>query len=168
MSMIELTERTFELIPEGETILRIRSVDDQKLETFGKLEVVYENAKGQRVWETFNFTGENGDFNKWKFSCLYRAAMDLEAGTTGAVNPMDMVGHYIKTSIVHNQSKRPNDKGEYKTFVNLSMDREHAEGFDGAPAPAEKPAETPAPTAKPAEKVTSDDPVDFNLDDLLG
>ena len=164
MSMIGLTGRTFELIPEGETVLRIRSVDDSKVDTFGKLEIVYENAQGRRVWETYDFNGEKGDYAKWRFSCLYRAAMNLDEDVMGEVNPMDMVGHYIRTSIIHNQSKQPNDKGEYRTFVNLSNDKEHATGFDGKITPAAAPA--PA-EPKPAETVASDD-TDFDLDDLLG
>lgn len=156
MSKIGLVGGGYTLIPEGEVVLKITSVDDEKLEDFGKIEVVLCDAKGRKHTERFNFTAKDGSQNEtamWYFSTLARAALDLAEDDMREIDPQDLVGKYIRTDIYHEEVENKKKPGEYNKFSRMAKEKYHADGFEGA-APAEPPAKDT--TAK------------FNLDDLLG
>ena len=51
------------------------------------------------------------------------------------VDPVELVGRYIKAVVIHNKVPSTKDPTKMVTFVNLG-DKSPADGFEGVPAPA--------------------------------
>jgi hypothetical protein len=49
------------------------------------------------------------------------------------VDPVELVGRYIRAEVIHNQVPSRNDPAKMMTFVNLG-EKSPANGFDEAPA----------------------------------
>lgn len=129
----------FQRIPEGEHVLKITKVEYD--EDFGKMVITLENVKGLSCQERFNLLNQDNTPNEKAlnaFSFFAKTAMndfDMED-----VDPVDMVGHYIRAEVIYRQSPSRNDPNKMMTFVNLG-DKSPADGFDDAPAaPATKPS----------------------------
>ena len=129
----------FQIMPEGEQVLKITAAEYD--EDFGKVTFNMVNAKGQTCQERFNLLKQDGTPNEkalGAFSFFAKTAMndfDLED-----IDPVELVGHYIRAEVIHNKVPSNTNPGKMKTFVNLG-DKSPADGFDGAPATA-APAKT--------------------------
>ena len=129
----------FQTIPEGVHVLKI--IDAQYDEDFGKAIFTLANSKGATCREQFSLLKPDNTPNEKAlnaFSFFAKNAMndfDMED-----VDPMDLVGHYIRAEVIHDKVPSTTEPGKMKTFVNLG-DKSPANGFEDAPAaPATKPA----------------------------
>ena len=128
----------FQIMPEGEQVLKITAAEYD--EDFGKAIFTLANAKGQTCQERFSLLNQDGSPNEKAlnaFSFFAKNAMDdfdMED-----IDPVELVGHYIKAEVIHNKVPSTKDPTKMMTFVNLGS-KSPADGFEGAPAPAPKAA----------------------------
>ena len=124
----------FQIMPEGEQVLKITKAEYD--EDFGKAIFTLENAKGQTCLERFSLLNQDNTPNEkalGAFSFFAKTAMnnfDLED-----VDPVELVGCYIRAEVVHNKVTSTKDPTKMMTFVNLG-DKSPADGFDGVTAEA--------------------------------
>ena len=127
----------FQIMPEGEQVLKITKAEYD--EDFGKAIFTLENVKGQSCQERFGLLNQDGTPNERAlnaFSFFAKTALnnfDLED-----VDPVELVGHFIKAEVVHNKVPSNQDPTKMKTFVNLGS-KSPADGFETAPAAPVKP-----------------------------
>jgi hypothetical protein len=127
----------FQIMPEGEQVLKI--VKAEYDEDFGKATFTLENAKRQTCMERFSLLNQDGSPNEkalGAFSFFAKTALndfDIED-----VDPVELVGHYIKAEVIHNKVPSTKDPSKMMTFVNLGS-KSPADGFEGAPTPTSKP-----------------------------
>lgn len=126
----------FQRIPEGEHVLKITKAEYD--EDFGKVTFTLEDVKGRSCQERFNLLNQDGGPNEkalGAFSFFAKTAMnDFDLVD---VDPVELVGHFIRAEVTHNKVPSRNDPTKMTTFVNLG-DKSPADGFDGAPAAAPK------------------------------
>ena len=154
----------FTPLPAGKTILKIESVDDSKLNDFGKLVLVMVTKEGRKHWERYSFLTSGGGQNDtahWAFSTLARAALNLPAADVREIDTDELVGKYIECEVVHYTGS------DGKTYANLGKEKKHAEGFSGAETANTVNTTTEAPKA--AEKPAEDGQTKkYDLKSLLG
>ena len=127
----------FQIMPEGEQVLKITKAEYD--EDFGKAIFTLENVKGQSCQERFGLLNQDGTPNERAlnaFSFFAKTALnnfDLED-----VDPVELVGHFIKAEVVHNKVPSNQDPTKMKTFVNLGS-KSPADGFEAAPTASVKP-----------------------------
>lgn len=147
MALIKLSG--FTPIPEGVHVFRIDAVDYK--EAFGKLEIHMVTAAGKKHTERFSFLNSNGSPNERALAAFsFFAKTALNDNDAEEIDPEDLVGHFIRATVVHDVRESTKKEGATVTFVNLT-DREPADGFDEDEAPAKAPAkaaEEPAPAKK--------------------
>lgn len=163
MAKFGLSFMNFDPIPEGENVvLRIKKVDDAKFDSFGKAKVILEDKEGRTHIENFSLYMPDGKTENsiaaFLLSKLYMTAMDIDSIPEEDVELQDMVGHYIRCDITHEQVENPKKPGTFSIFSRLGKEKTHAECFDGE--------EKPAAEVKKEEPVKKQSPI--NLDDLLG
>ena len=129
----------FQTIPEGVHVLKI--IDAQYDEDFGKAIFTLANSKGATCREQFSLLKPDNTPNEKAlnaFSFFAKTAMnnfDMED-----VDPVELVGHYIRAEVIHNKVPSTTEPGKMKTFVNLG-EKAPADGFeDATTATATKPA----------------------------
>jgi hypothetical protein len=128
----------FQIMPEGEQVLKITAAEYD--EEFGKVIFTLQNVKGLTCIERFSLLNQDNTPNEKAlnaFSFFAKTAMndfDMED-----VDPVELIGHYIKAEVIHNKVPSTKDPTKMMTFVNLG-DKSPADGFDGAPVAAPKPA----------------------------
>lgn len=138
----------YPLIPEGEQVVRIKSVDDKDYEKFDKMTIVVEDVSGAAANVNFNFVNDDGSTNPaadGQFTRIGRAALDDQ--TLDEIDSDELPGKFILVEIEHNEGKKGG------TFANIKKILGHAEGFpagartgsskhtaDKASAPAHKSA----------------------------
>ena len=126
----------FQVMPEGEQVLQITAAEYD--EDFGKAVFTLTNAKGQTCRENFNLLNNDNTPNEKAlnaFSFFAKTAMndfDLED-----VDPVELVGRYIRAEVIHNKVPSNQDPTKMKTFVNLGS-KSPADGFDGVTTEAPK------------------------------
>ena len=124
----------FQTMPEGEQVLKITKAEYD--EEFGKVIITLANAKGQTCQERFSLLNNDNTPNEkalGAFSFFAKTAMndfDMED-----VDPEELVGHYLRAEIIHNQAPSRKDPSKMTTFVNLG-NKTPASGFDGVPTAA--------------------------------
>ena len=122
----------FQMMPEGEQVLKITKAEYE--EDFGKAIFTLENAKGQTCQERFSLLNQDGTPNEralGAFSFFAKTAMndfDMED-----VDPVELVGHFIKAEVIHNKVPSNKEPGKMLTFVNLGS-KSPADGFEGVPS----------------------------------
>ena len=120
----------FQIMPEGEQVLKITKAEYD--EDFGKAIFTLENAKGQSCQERFDLLNQDNTPNEkalGAFSFFAKTAMnDFDLVD---VDPVELVGRYIRAVVVHNKVPSNKEPGKMMTFVNLG-DKSPADGFDGA------------------------------------
>ena len=128
----------FQRIPEGEHVLKITKAEYD--EDFGKVIFTLEDVKGRSCQERFSLLNQDGGPNEkalGAFSFFAKTAMnDFDLVD---VDPVELVGHYIRAEVIHNKVPSTKDPSKMMTFINLG-DKTPADGFDGAPAAAPKAA----------------------------
>ena len=130
----------FQIMPEGEQVLKITAAEYD--EDFGKAIFTLANAKGQTCREQFSLLNQDGTPNEKSmnaFSFFAKTAMndfDIED-----IDPVELVGHYLRAEVIHRTQPNRNDPTKTVTFINLG-NKSPADGFDGvsATAPAPKAA----------------------------
>ena len=164
MARISLTS-SFTPIPEGTYVFGIYDVTYD--EDFGKMEVRMVTANGLRHTERFTLKDANDEVNERAmnaFSIFAKTALgrfDVED-----IDHTDLIGHYIRASVIHTQRPSRQDPSKMTTFVNLDRDKEHADAFDTSPSQSalnlmqgnvpERPQKAPASASS------------IDLDSLLG
>lgn len=124
----------FQRIPEGVHVLKITKAEYD--EDFGKVTFTLENVKGLSCQERFSLLNQDNTPNEkalGAFSFFAKTAMnnfDLVD-----VDPVELVGRYIRAEVIHNQVPSIKDPNKTVTFVNLG-EKSPADGFDGVPAEA--------------------------------
>ena len=122
----------FQIMPEGEQVLKITAAEYD--EDFGKAIFTLTNAKGQTCQERFSLLNQDGSPNEKAlnaFSFFAKNAMndfDMED-----IDPVELIGHYIKAEVIHNKVPSTNDPTKMMTFVNLGS-KSPADGFEDVPA----------------------------------
>ena len=123
----------FQIMPEGEQVLKITSAEYD--EEFGKVIFTLTNAKGQTCQERFGLLNQDNTPNEKAlnaFSFFAKNAMndfDMED-----IDPVELIGHYIKAEVIHNKVPSTKDPAKMMTFVNLG-NKSPADGFEGVAAP---------------------------------
>ena len=119
----------FQIMPEGEQVLKI--TDAEYDEDFGKAIFTLANVKGQTCREQFSLLNQDNTPNEKAlsaFSFFAKTAMndfDLED-----IDPVELVGRYIRAEVIHNKVESKKEQGKMMTFVNLG-NKSPADGFDG-------------------------------------
>ena len=128
----------FQVMPEGVQVLKITKAEYD--EDFGKAIFTLTNVKGQTCLERFSLLNNDNTPNEKAmnaFSFFAKTAMnnfDLVD-----IDPVELVGRYIRAEVILNKVPSNQDPTKMKTFVNLG-DKSPADGFDGVPAEPTKPA----------------------------
>lgn len=147
----------FDLCPEGEHVFYIYDVTYD--EEFGKLKVKMVTAKGDRHIERFSLKDRNGGPNEKAMSAFsFFAKTILDDFEVEDIDHTDLIGHYLRATVIHNKMPSNKDSSKTVTFANLDREKEPATGFDTEPI--EEVRKMIQPKAAPASSV--------NLDDLLG
>jgi hypothetical protein len=119
----------FQRIPEGVHVLKITKAEYD--EDFGKVTFTLENVKGQSCQERFSLLNQDNTPNEkalGAFSFFAKTAMnDFDLVD---VDPVELVGRYIRAEVIHNQVPSTKDPTKMMTFVNLG-DKSPADGFNG-------------------------------------
>ena len=127
----------FQRIPEGEHVLKITKAEYE--EDFGKVTFTLENVRGLSCQERFSLLNQDGSPNEkamGAFSFFAKTAMnDFDLVD---VDPVELVGRYIRAEVIHRTQPNRTDPTKTVTFVNLG-DKSPADGFDGVPAAAPAP-----------------------------
>lgn len=154
MSKVPMTSG-FTLIPEGTHVFRIYEIEQD--ETFGKIIVKLVNAQGMTQIERFSLKNKNDEWNEGALNAFsYFAKNALNDFTREAVEPKELIDHYIRAEVVHSDPI-PNRNNPSKTIVFANLgDKYPADGFDTEPV---KKALTLGKTTKKPS---------INLDDILG
>jgi len=162
MAKIALSEG-FTVIPEGTHIFKITEVSYK--ETFGKIEVKMETAKGLKHTERFSLIGKNGQPNEGAMNAFsFFAKTALNDFELTEIDHNDLVGRYMECVVEHDVQPSNKNPDKNVTFIRLA-DKSPADGFDEAVAPATAAKKTA--TAKAATPVKNETG-GFNLDDILG
>ena len=123
----------FQMMPEGEQVLKITKAEYD--EDFGKAIFTLENARGQSCQESFGLLNQDGTPNERALNAFsFFAKTALNDFDIVDVDPVELVGHFIKAEVIHNKVPSTTEPGKMKTFVNLGS-KSPADGFEGAPAP---------------------------------
>lgn len=164
MAKIGLSEG-FSLIPKGTHVFKI--IEVKYKEDFGKMEVVMQTASGQKHTERFSLLGSDGEPNQGglnAFSYFAKAAMN-DFAMTEIEDEQNLVGHYIRCEVDHEEVESNKNPGKMLKFVRLG-NKEPADGFDEVPA-------APKQQSKPAATQTAEEPAKqsakkFDLGSILG
>ena len=126
----------FQRIPEGVHVLKITKAEHD--EEFGKLTFTLENAKGQSCQERFNLLNLDNTTNEKAMSAFsFFAKTAMNNFEMVDVDPVELVGRYIRAEVIHNTVESKKEAGKMMVFVNLG-EKTPADGFDGVPAAAPK------------------------------
>ena len=128
----------FQVMPEGEQVLKITAAEYD--EEFGKLIFTLMNAKGQTYQERFGLLNQDNTPNERAFNAFsFFAKNAMNDFDMEDVDPTELIGHFIKAEVIHNQVPSNKEPGKMITFVNLGK-KSPADGFEGAPTPKPKAA----------------------------
>ena len=128
----------FQTMPEGEQVLKITKAEYD--EDFGKAIFTLTNAKGQTCQERFSLLNNDNTPNERALNAFsFFAKTALNNFDIEDVDPVELVGRYIRAEVIHNKVPSNQDPTKMKTFVNLGS-KSPADGFDGVAAEPVKPA----------------------------
>lgn len=170
MAKINLTEG-FSLIPKGIHVFQITEVKYN--EDFGKMEIIMKISTGQKHTERFTLLDKDGEPNEGALNAFsYFAKVAFNDFSLKAIEHEDLVGHFIRCEVDHEEVESNRNPGKMVKFVRLG-DKEPADGFDDEPC---APATTPAPETKKSAKTSvpttqtknTSDKKHFDLDSILG
>lgn len=131
MARIALSKNTgFTLIPEGFHVFKVVDVDMSKYDGFGKIEVKMETANGQKHSERFSLLNAKGEVNEGALNAFsYFARTVLNDYKADDIDPVELVGHFIRAEVKHVESTTINERTG-KPYVNINLgDKEPALGF---------------------------------------
>ena len=132
MAKIGLTEG-FTLIPEGWHVFKIVSVDYN--EDYGKMAVTMQTESGQRHIERFSLLNKMGEPNEGAMNAFsFFAKTALNDYKIKEIDEQDLVGHYMRCNVEHEEVASNKGNGKTVTFARLS-EKEPADGFDDLKIP---------------------------------
>lgn len=156
MAKIPLTTG-FKLIPEGSHVFQIVKVLYK--EEYGKMEVTMQTIDGLQHVERFSLLRADGEVNPGAMNAFsFFAKTALNDFTVDEIDEQDLVGHFMRCTVEHEDVESTKTPGKMLTFARLG-DKEPADGFDDIDIPFDKPAAKPAAKAKQSS---------FDLNALLG
>lgn len=168
MAKIGLTEG-FSLIPKGTHVFQIVKVNYK--EDFGKMEITMQTATGQKHMERFSLLNKDGEPNEGGLNAFsYFAKVALNDFSLTEIDHEDLVGHFIRCEVDHEEVESNRTPGKMLKFVRLG-DKEAADRFDEVPAtPASAPAkkETTTKSAPATQAGKAGGKKRFDLDSILG
>lgn len=168
MAKIGLTEG-FSLIPKGTHVFQIVKVNYK--EDFGKMEITMQTATGQKHVERFSLLNKDGEPNEGGLNAFsYFAKVALNDFSLTEIDHEDLVGHFIRCEVDHEEVESNRTPGKMLKFVRLG-DKEAADGFDevpATPAPAQTKKEHAAKSAPAAQAGKTSGKKRFDLDSILG
>lgn len=167
MAKIGLTEG-FSLIPKGTHVFKIVAVNYK--EDFGKMEITLQLATGQKHVERFSLLNKDGEPNQGGMNAFsYFAKTALDDFTLTEIDHEDLIGHFIRCEVDHEEVESNRTPGKMLKFVRLG-DKEPADGFDepAAPTPAPAKKESTAKPAPAAQTGKSSGKKPFDLNSILG
>ena len=163
MAKIGLTEG-FSLIPKGTHVFKIVAVNYK--EDFGKMEITLQLATGQKHVERFSLLNKDGEPNQGGMNAFsYFAKTALDDFTLTEIDHEDLLGHFIRCEVDHEEVESNRTPGKMLKFVRLG-DKEPADGFD-EPTPAPTKKESTAKPAPAAQTGKSSGKKPFDLDSIL-
>lgn len=142
----------FQMIPEGEHVFRIDAVKYD--EDFGKMEIRMSTKSGATHIERYSLLNTDGSVKEGAMRAFaFTAQTALNDFSDREIDEQELVGHFIRAEVEHQEGDRTNDRGEKMKFVRLAK-KYPATGFEGEePAPVD-----PAPVAvNPAPTMNADD-----------
>lgn len=124
----------FQIMPEGVQVLKITAAEYD--EDFGKAIFTLANAKGQTCIERFSLLNQDNTPNEKALSAFsFFAKTAMNDFDLVDVDPVELIGRYIRAEVIHNKVPSTKDPCKMMTFVNLG-DKSPANGFDGVPTKA--------------------------------
>ena len=145
----------FQVIPEGTYVFYIYDVTYDA--DFGKMTIKMITADGMKHQERFSLKSDNDTVNDRAmnaFSFFAKTAMNDFSLTD--IDHTDLIGHYIRSEIVHTVQPNRRDPTKDVIFANMGQ-KEPADGFDT------EPCATTLSLMKTAPETAS-----YDLDSLLG
>ena len=122
----------FQLLPEGEHVLKITKAEYD--EDFGKVTFTLENVRGLSCMERFSLLNQDNSPNEKALGAFsFFAKTAVNNFDLVDVDPVELVGRYIRAEVIHNKVPSTKDPTKMMTFINLG-DKSPADGFDGVPA----------------------------------
>ena len=163
MAKIGLSEG-FSLIPEGTHVFQITAVNYK--EDFGKMEITMQLANGQKHIERFSLLNKDGEPNQGGLNAFsYFAKVALNDFSLSEIDHEDLIGCFIRCDVEHEEVESNRNPGKMLKFARLG-DKESADGYDEAPAPAAK--QSPAKTTAPTQGKPAGGKKPFDLNSILG
>lgn len=131
--MLQFTEEMktagFEIIPEGEHILKVEEMKPvMQAGKLKKLKVTFVDAKGRKLFNTYD-VDPKGKYYVQSMKAMYSlltTGCGLKPGADGSIDEADAVGKYVIAEVRHNTSESTG-----RTYANLGYINGHAEGFEG-------------------------------------
>lgn len=121
----------FSLIPEGTHVFKITKVTYK--EEFGKMEVTMKLANGQMHIERFSLLNAKGEANQGALNAFsYFAKAVLNDFSLTEIDHEDLIGHFVRCTVAHEEVESNSTPGKRVTFVQLT-DKEPADGYDESP-----------------------------------
>lgn len=118
------------LIPEGMTTFKITEASYD--EDYGRMVITMQTKSGQRHFERFGMIDQNGEINDGAlkaFSALAKNALNNFENQT--IDEQELVGHYIKAMVMHEDYDYTNRNGEHKTGTSVRLGKyQPADGFE--------------------------------------
>lgn len=163
MAKIGLSEG-FSLIPEGTHVFQITAVNYK--EDFGKMEITMQLANGQKHIERFSLLNKDGEPNQGGLNAFsYFAKVALNDFSLSEIDHEDLIGCFIRCDVEHEEVESNRNPGKMLKFARLG-DKESADGYDKALAPAAK--KSPAKTTAPTQGKPAGGKKPFDLNSILG
>ena len=156
MARIPMTSG-FTLIPEGEYIFRIEDVKYN--ESFGTIDVKLITKNGLKYTEHFSLMDKNGEANEKAMNAFsYFSKTALNNFDLTDIEHTDLIGHYIRATVIHTKMPSRKDPTKTMTFANLDRDKYPATGFD---------TDVPTTNVNTSQSVVKEATNGVDLDSLL-
>lgn len=125
----------FPKVPEGERILEITNAECRPSGKPTRLEVTFKDSEGATLVNRYDF--ERGAYQMGMLCSIALGLHDGDDFDTVKDTPR-LVGKKVLCEVVHNKGTKPNENGEFPTFVNIKkvislVDEETGEVEDLSP-----------------------------------
>lgn len=125
----EMKTSGFEIVPEGEQILKVEEMKPvMQAGKVKKLKVTFVDSKGRKLFNTYD-VDKSARYYVQSMKALYSlltTGCGLRADNGGTIDESDAVGKYVLAEVRHNTSESTG-----RTYANLGYINGHADGFDG-------------------------------------
>lgn len=119
---------TFTVLPEGTDVFRVYKVETN--EDFGKITVHFVNAKGLVTREQYSLKKQDDSLNEAALNSFsYMAKNVLNRFEEFEIEPEELVDHYVKATVKHQQVQSKTDPSRINTYAHLG-NWEVADGFE--------------------------------------